>query len=112
MKSFIRWLGHALKYATEEGGRTQLPIPALRTDHMALRVSGLCFLVLFLEGYDVSAMGYATPSLIEAWHSSAPQFTAMVTLGAEARGHSLRCRANPECRLAKVFSGIPGAVRA
>jgi AAHS family 4-hydroxybenzoate transporter-like MFS transporter len=27
-------------------------------------------------------MGYATPSLIEAWHASAPQFTATVTLGA------------------------------
>jgi hypothetical protein len=55
---------------------------ALRADHMALRVTGLCFLVLFLEGYDVSALGYATPSLIEAWHASAPQFTTVVTLGA------------------------------
>jgi MFS family permease len=51
-------------------------------EHMALRVSGLCFVVLFLEGYDVSAMGYTTPSLIEAWHTSAPQFTSTVTLGA------------------------------
>jgi AAHS family 4-hydroxybenzoate transporter-like MFS transporter len=27
-------------------------------------------------------LGYATPSLIEAWHASAPQFTTAVTLGA------------------------------
>jgi MFS family permease len=54
----------------------------LRTRHLAQRVSGLCFLVLVLEGYDVSAMGYATPSLIEAWHASAPQFTTTVTVGA------------------------------
>jgi AAHS family 4-hydroxybenzoate transporter-like MFS transporter len=81
MKSFVRWHGHALLYESERG-RKQLPAPAPRIEHMALRVSGLCFLVLFLEGYDVSAMGYAMPSLIEAWHASAPQFTATVTLGA------------------------------
>src|SRR5689334_10488532 len=52
------------------------------TDTIALRVGGLCFLVLFLEGYDVSALGYATPSLIEAWHESAPRFTGAVTIGA------------------------------
>jgi AAHS family 4-hydroxybenzoate transporter-like MFS transporter len=46
------------------------------------RVAGLGFLVLFLEGYDVSSLGYATPALIEAWHVSAPQFTTAVTMGA------------------------------
>jgi MFS family permease len=55
---------------------------ALRTRRLAQRVSGLCFLILVLEGYNVSAMGYATPSLIEAWHASAPQFTTTVTVGA------------------------------
>jgi AAHS family 4-hydroxybenzoate transporter-like MFS transporter len=38
--------------------------------------------VLCLEGYDVSSLGFATPSLIEAWHVKAAQFTTMVTLGA------------------------------
>jgi AAHS family 4-hydroxybenzoate transporter-like MFS transporter len=46
------------------------------------RVAGLGFMVLFLEGYDVSSLGYATPALIEAWHVTAPQFTTAVTLGA------------------------------
>jgi MFS transporter, AAHS family, 4-hydroxybenzoate transporter len=48
----------------------------------APRVSELCFFVLFLEGYDVSALGYATPSLIEGWHLSPPMFTVTITMGA------------------------------
>lgn len=45
------------------------------------RVAFLCFLVLCLEGYDVTALGYATPALIEAWHVRAPQFTTAITAG-------------------------------
>ena len=59
-----------------------MPALLLPADSAALRVNALCFLVLCLEGYDVSSLGFATPSLIEAWHVSAPQFTTMVTLGA------------------------------
>ena len=59
-----------------------MPAFLLPTDGSALRVNALCFLVLCLEGYDVSSLGFATPSLIEAWHVSAPQFTMIVTLGA------------------------------
>ena len=59
-----------------------MPALLLATDSVALRVNGLCFLVLCLEGYDVSSLGFATPSLIEAWHVKASQFTTMVTLGA------------------------------
>ena len=59
-----------------------MPAFLLPTDRAALRVNALCFLVLCLEGYDVSSLGFATPSLIEAWHVSAPQFTMIVTLGA------------------------------
>lgn len=61
-----------------------MPAVVPPTDGVALRVSGLCFLVLCLEGYDVSSLGFATPSLIEAWHVSAAQFTKTVTLGAVA----------------------------
>ncbi len=46
-----------------------------------LRVASLCFLVLFLEGYDITAMSYATPSLTEVWHVKPPQFTAALTAG-------------------------------
>lgn len=46
-----------------------------------LRVASLCFIVLCLEGYDVTSIGYATPSLIEAWHAPAPQFTTAITAG-------------------------------
>jgi MFS transporter, AAHS family, 4-hydroxybenzoate transporter len=59
-----------------------MPALILPSDRMALRVNGLCFMVLFSEGYDVSSMGFATPSLINAWHISAPRFTTTVTLGA------------------------------
>lgn len=59
-----------------------MPTPNASADKASLRVGGLCFLILFLEGYDVSSLGYATPSLIEAWHTSAPRFTATVTMGA------------------------------
>jgi MFS transporter, AAHS family, 4-hydroxybenzoate transporter len=48
---------------------------------MHFRVASLCLLVLFFEGYDVPAMSYATPALIEAWHVRAPQFTPAVTVG-------------------------------
>ena len=54
---------------------------APHADRAHLRVAGLCFLVLFLEGYDVTSMSYATPSLIDAWHVRAPQFTTAVTMG-------------------------------
>lgn len=38
-------------------------------------------MVLFLEGYDITAMSYAIPSLVEAWHVRAPQFTSPLTAG-------------------------------
>lgn len=46
-----------------------------------VRVASLCFMVLFLEGYDITSMSYAVPSLIEAWHVKPPQFTAALTAG-------------------------------
>ena len=46
-----------------------------------IRVASLCFLVLFLEGYDITSMSYAIPSLIDAWHVKPPQFTTALTAG-------------------------------
>jgi len=46
-----------------------------------VRVASLCFMVLFLEGYDITSMSYAIPSLIDAWHVKPPQFTAALTAG-------------------------------
>ena len=40
-----------------------------------IRVASLCFMVLFLEGYDITSMSYAIPSMIDAWHVKPPQFT-------------------------------------
>jgi AAHS family 4-hydroxybenzoate transporter-like MFS transporter len=46
-----------------------------------IRVAGLCFMVLFLEGYDITSMSYAIPSLIDAWHVKPQQFTVALTAG-------------------------------
>ena len=46
-----------------------------------IRVAILCFLVLFLEGYDITAISFAIPSLTGAWHVSPPQFTTPLTAG-------------------------------
>ncbi len=45
------------------------------------RVAGLCWLVLLLEGYDIAAIGFAVPSLVDAWHLKPAAFTAALTAG-------------------------------
>lgn len=46
-----------------------------------IRVASLCFIVLFLEGYDITSMSYAIPSLIDAWHVKPAEFTIALTTG-------------------------------
>jgi MFS transporter, AAHS family, 4-hydroxybenzoate transporter len=46
-----------------------------------LRVAWLCGAVLFLEGYDIAAVGYAIPSLVDAWQVHPPVFTQVLTAG-------------------------------
>ena len=46
-----------------------------------IRVAWLCATVLFLEGYDIVAMGYAVPSLVEAWRLPPGAFTAALAAG-------------------------------
>jgi AAHS family 4-hydroxybenzoate transporter-like MFS transporter len=50
-------------------------------ERLHLRVAALCFMVLFLEGYDITSMSYAIPSLIDVWHVRPPQFTTALTAG-------------------------------
>jgi MFS transporter, AAHS family, 4-hydroxybenzoate transporter len=46
---------------------------------LALRTTLLCGLVVLLEGYDLSALGYVVPQLVEAWHEPPVAFTAALT---------------------------------
>ena len=46
-----------------------------------LRVAWLCGAVLFLEGYDIAAVGYAIPHLVDAWHVHPAVFTQALTSG-------------------------------
>jgi AAHS family 4-hydroxybenzoate transporter-like MFS transporter len=57
------------------------------------RVAWMCAIVLLCEGYDIAAVGYAIPSLVDAWRVPAQAFTislvagnAGIVLGALAAG--------------------------
>ena len=52
-----------------------------RLEWLHLRVAWLCGVVLFLEGYDIAAVGYAIPSLVDAWRVPATAFTQALTAG-------------------------------
>jgi AAHS family 4-hydroxybenzoate transporter-like MFS transporter len=57
---------------------TAIALPAAR---LHLRVGWLCGVVLFLEGYDIAAVGYAIPSLSDAWKIHPSAFTQVLTAG-------------------------------
>jgi MFS transporter, AAHS family, 4-hydroxybenzoate transporter len=46
-----------------------------------LRAALLCGLVLFLDGYDMGAVGWAIPSLVDAWRVDPPAFTQALVAG-------------------------------
>ena len=50
-------------------------------ERLHLRVAWLCGVVLFLEGYDIAAVGYAIPSLVDAWRVAPSVFTQALTAG-------------------------------
>jgi len=52
-----------------------------RASRLHLRVAWLCGVVLFLEGYDIAAVGYAIPSLVDAWDLRPSAFTPALTAG-------------------------------
>ena len=46
-----------------------------------VRVAWLCGVVMFLEGYDITSVGYAVPSLVDVWRVPSPGFTQALTAG-------------------------------
>jgi MFS transporter, AAHS family, 4-hydroxybenzoate transporter len=56
-------------------------VPEQRVERLWLRVAWLCSAALFLEGYDIVAVGYAVPSLVDAWHVRPQVFTTALTCG-------------------------------
>jgi len=72
-----------------------------------LRVAWLCGLVLSLEGYDIAAVGYAVPSLVDAWRVPPSGFAQALRpvmwgccLGRSAPGYwAIGWVANPCCFL-------------
>jgi AAHS family 4-hydroxybenzoate transporter-like MFS transporter len=54
---------------------------AIPTTHLHLKVAWLCGVVLFLEGYDIAAVGYAVPLLVDAWRIQPSAFTQVLTAG-------------------------------
>ena len=46
---------------------------------LALRTTLLCGLIVLLEGYDLSALGYVVPQLVATWHRPPVAFTAALT---------------------------------
>jgi MFS transporter, AAHS family, 4-hydroxybenzoate transporter len=58
-----------------------LTAAAARPERLHLRVAWLCGAVLFLEGYDIAAVGYAIPSLVDAWNVRPSVFTQVLTAG-------------------------------
>jgi MFS transporter, AAHS family, 4-hydroxybenzoate transporter len=53
----------------------------VQADRLHVRVAWLCGAVLFLEGYDIASVGYAIPSLVDAWKVHPPAFTTVLTAG-------------------------------
>ena len=53
----------------------------MRPERLHLRVAWLCGVVLFLEGYDIAAVGYAVPSLVDVWKLHPQAFTPVLTAG-------------------------------
>ena len=55
--------------------------PTRADESLALRTTLLCGLVVILEGYDLSALGYVVPQLVKAWRIPPVAFTTALTAG-------------------------------
>lgn len=53
----------------------------VRSETPHFRVMVLCGLVLFLDGYDIAAAGYAIPSLVNSWGVAPQAFTRTLAAG-------------------------------
>ena len=72
----------ALETSSSSFGHTLKLGEVTRADEsLALRTTLLCGLVVVLEGYHLSALGYVLPQLVEAWHMPPVAFTAALTAG-------------------------------
>jgi AAHS family 4-hydroxybenzoate transporter-like MFS transporter len=58
---------------------TKIAVPQARRVHLG--VAWLCGAVLFVEAYDIAAVGNALPSLIDAWKLHPAMFTRALTAG-------------------------------
>jgi MFS transporter, AAHS family, 4-hydroxybenzoate transporter len=54
---------------------TETAIENQRIGGLQIRVAALCTLIQICDGYDVSSIGYAVPSLTHAWNLPGPAFT-------------------------------------
>jgi len=52
-----------------------------KVEQSYLRAALLCGMVLFLEGYDIAAVGYVIPSLVDVWRVNPSVFTEALTAG-------------------------------
>lgn len=57
---------------------TAVAVPVTR---LQFRVAWLCGVVLLLEGYDLASVGYAVPSLVDAWRIPPSALTQAITAG-------------------------------
>ena len=62
-------------------GERSIPGVTRADESLALRTTLLCGLVVVLEGYDLSALGYVVPELVEAWRVPPVAFTPALTAG-------------------------------
>jgi AAHS family 4-hydroxybenzoate transporter-like MFS transporter len=62
-------------------GAEVVTVVGVGAERLHLRVAFLCGAVLFLEGYDIAAVGYAAPSLVDAWKVHPQAFTNVFTAG-------------------------------
>ena len=55
--------------------------PAISASSTRFRVACLCAAVLLVEGYDIAAVGYVVPLLVDAWRVPPAAFTSALAAG-------------------------------
>jgi AAHS family 4-hydroxybenzoate transporter-like MFS transporter len=55
--------------------------PTISASSTRFRVACLCAAVLLVEGYDIAAVGYVVPLLVDAWRVPPPAFTSALAAG-------------------------------
>ncbi len=60
---------------TAHSSVTEHALENQRVGSLQIAVVAICFLIQMCDGYDIGAIGWAVPSLTQAWHMSGPAFT-------------------------------------